>query len=42
MTNVFMLADWTDYVPYPWLQIPGLLILIGLIVFFVMYRRRQY
>jgi hypothetical protein len=30
-----------DIFPNPWLQIPGLLLLIGLIVFWVIYRRRQ-
>ncbi len=42
MTHPTMLAwSFGDLFPIPWLQIPGLVILIGLIVFWVIYRRRQ-
>jgi len=42
MTNATMLAfSLKDLFPMPWLQIPGLLLLIGLIVFWIIYRRRQ-
>ena len=42
MTYPTMLAfGFKDLFPMPWLQIPGLIILIGLIVFWVIYRRRQ-
>ena len=30
-----------DILPYPWLQIPGLIILIAIIVGWIMYRRKQ-
>lgn len=36
--NLFLMPWW---LPMPWLQIPGLIVLIGLIVFWVIYRRRQ-
>ena len=42
MTYPTMLAlGFRDIFPWPWLQIPGLIILIGLIVFWVVYRRKQ-
>jgi hypothetical protein len=30
-----------DIVPWPWIQIPGLILLIGIIIGWIMYRRRQ-
>ncbi len=42
MTVPQMLAlSLKDIFPMPWLQIPGLLLLIGLIAFWVIYRRKQ-
>ena len=42
MMNPDLLAfSITDIFPNPALQIPGLLLLIGLIVFWVIYRRKQ-
>jgi len=42
MQNLSTLAfSIKDLFPYPWLQIPGLILLIALIAFWVMYRRRQ-
>ena len=35
-------ANWlTDIFPWPWLQIPGLIVVIGLVIGFIVYRRRQ-
>ena len=39
MTDMSMLAS--DWLPYPLLQIPGAILLIGLIIFWVLYRRKQ-
>ena len=41
MTDVSMLATWQQWLPWPWIQIPGAILLIGLIIFWVMYRRKQ-
>ena len=42
MQNLSMLAlTLKDLFPWPWIQIPGLILLIALIAFWVMYRRRQ-
>ena len=42
MQNLSTLAfSIKDLFPYQWLQIPGLILLIALIAFWVMYRRRQ-
>jgi len=40
MSSLLPLADFSDY--FVWWQIPLALGLIGLIVFLVIYRRRQY
>ena len=42
MSNVLPLADLWGIEWLFWWQIPLLLILVGLIVFLVIYRRRQY
>jgi hypothetical protein len=31
----------SDLLPWPWLQIPALIVLVALIVGYVMYRKRQ-
>ena len=42
MQNLSTLASWINTIfPYPMWQIPGLILLIALIVFWIMYRRRQ-
>ena len=41
MTNLGLLAAMSDLLPWPWLQIPALIVLIALIVGYVMYRKRQ-
>ena len=35
------LLAWPDWMPYPKLQIGGMILLIALIAFWVMYRRKQ-
>lgn len=35
------LASISEYFPYPWLQIPGIILVIAIIIFWVMYRRKQ-
>ena len=42
MTNPGLLAfGLKDLFPWPWLQIPALIVLIALIIGYVMYRKRQ-
>jgi len=41
MASLETLAAFKDFVPYPALQIPGLIILVAIIIGWVMYRRRQ-
>ena len=41
MTNPVLLAALKDLLPWPWLQIPALIVLIALIIGYVMYRKRQ-
>ncbi len=41
MLTVNLLAALKDYFPYPWLQGIALVLMIGLIIGFVMYRRKQ-
>ena len=41
MLTANLLADFTDYVPYPVLQGIALVLMIALIVGFVIYRRKQ-
>ena len=33
--------SFSDVVPYPWFQIPALIAVIGIIIGWVMYRRKQ-
>ena len=41
MSNLATLAGIRDIIPYPEWQIPGLIVLIGIIIGWVMYRRKQ-
>ena len=41
MIDLTVLAATQDWLPWPWIQIPGVIVLIGLIIFWVKYRRSQ-
>ncbi len=41
MINLSVLAAVKDWLPYPWLQIPGLIIVIVLVIGWLMYRRKN-
>lgn len=42
MVNIgFLALSMEDIVPYPWLQIPALIVVIGIIVGWIIYRRKQ-
>ena len=41
MTNLDLLAKFTDIVPHPEWQIPLLLVVVALVVGLIIYRRKQ-
>jgi hypothetical protein len=41
MSTLALLAELTDYFPYPKLQGAGIVLLIVIIVFYIRYRRKQ-
>ena len=41
MIDLCVLAAMEDWLPYPWVQIPGVIVVAGLIVFWIKYRKSQ-
>lgn len=39
ISTLEMLAKFKDWVPYPWIQIPGLFVAVGLLIFW--WKKRQ-
>ncbi len=41
LSSLCLLAELKDYFPYPWLQIPGLIAAVVIIIFYIRWKRKQ-